>query len=501
MMKVLLVGSGGREHALATMIRYSAIRPKLYVASDYLNPGLYRDAEESGGRLYVANTSNPHGVLKIAEEVSPDLIVIGPEEPQFAGVADVLREKGFTVFGAGARCAEIEKSKVFARTLMWKYSIPGRLFFKAFRDVDEARTFIEYAGDVVIKPARQAGGKGVKVLRDTKAYLSRDVGEVKKSYIDILHRHMEEYKDIDYRILVEQRVEGVEYTVQVVTDGSTVLPLPIIQDHPHAYEFDVGPETGGMGSIMGPGWTLSFITFDEYRKSIEIVEEVLRALQKEVGDQYRGAFAGQMMLTGLWGPTIIEFYSRFGDPEISNLVPVVESDFLEILDRAAEGRLASVKLSIDEEKVVIVKAIAPAGYPESKKLASGHPIAVDDRGIREKGCIPLYASIEMSSNGVFYTKGSRVIEIVCSGNSYEDAYRRSEEAVRYVQTLDGWPLFYRSDIGSQKLLEYRSRVAERVRRVYLSRARRGLLGEAMVWIPGQGILSNPLLSPIKVGGL
>ncbi len=500
-MKVLLIGSGGREHALAIMIRNSVANPRLYIASDYLNPGLYREAEESGGKLYIVNTSSPTEVSNVAEKVSPDLIVIGPEEPQFAGVSDNLREKGFIVFGAGHRCAEIERSKVFARTLMWKYSIPGRLFFKAFKDVDAARTFIEFAGDVVIKPARQAGGKGVKVLRDTKAYLSKDVGEVKRSYIDVLNKQMEGYRDIDYKILVEQRVEGVEYTVQVITDGSTVLPLPVVQDHPHAYEFDIGPETGGMGSILGPGWTLPFIMVEEYRKSIEIIEEVLRSLQKEVRDLYRGAFAGQMMLTGVWGPTIIEFYSRFGDPEIGNLVPVVESDFLEILDRAAEGRLAGVKFSMDEEKAVVVKAVAPAGYPNSKKLASNHPIYVDDRGIREKGCIPLYASIEIGTDGNFYTKGSRVMEIVCSGNSYEDAYRKSEDAVRHVYTLDGWPLFHRSDIGSQRLLEFRERVAEKIRRIYISRARRGLLGEVLIWVPGKGVLSNPLLSPTKVGGL
>jgi len=496
-MKVLLIGSGGREHALAKMIRRSLWEPRIYVASEYVNPGLHRESDSSGGRPYTVNIADSAAVLRVAEEVSPDLVVIGPEEPQFAGVADALRERGFTVFGAGSRCAEIERSKVFARTLMWKYSIPGRLFFKAFRDLGEALEFAEFAGDVVVKPARQAGGKGVKVLRDTKAYLSRDVEKVRKSYVSTLYRHMESYRDIDYKILVEQRVEGVEYTMQVITDGSTVLPLPAVQDHPHAYEWDVGPETGGMGSILGPGWVLPFLTPEEYRRSVEIVEEVLKALQGEVGETYRGAFAGQMMLTGIWGPTVIEFYSRFGDPEIANLVPVVESDFLEILDRAAEGRLAGAKLTINEEKVVIVKAVAPAGYPDNKKIASGHPLVVDERSIEERGCLVLYASVEMAGS-VLVTKGSRAVELVCSGDSYEDVYRRSEEAVTHIYAADGWPLFHRNDIGSQILLEHRMSVANRVRRIYTSRAKRGLLGEALIWIPGQGVLSNPLLSPLKV---
>jgi len=495
--KVLIIGSGGREHAIAKLVRRSSLDPKIFVVMDYRNPGLEREAVETGGKWFVASTTSVGKVLEIANELSPDLIVIGPEEPQFAGVSDALREKGFTVFGASMRCAEIEKSKVFARTVMWKYNIDGRLYFKAFRDVEEARKFIEFAGDVVIKPARQAGGKGVKVLKDTQAYLSKDRSEVKRSYVDKLFTEMSSYRDIDYKIIVEQRVEGVEYTAMVITDGDYVLSLPLIQDHPHAFEYDIGPETGGMGSIQGPGWVLPFITFDEYRKTIEIVSKVLKALYMEIKEPYIGAFAGQMMLTGVWGPTVIEFYSRFGDPEISNLVPIVESDFLEILDRAAEKRLAGVKLEINEDVVTIVKAIAPAGYPDDKKLASNHPIYVDENRMRELGCEVLYASVELGSNNMMYTKGSRAFEIVCSGKDYEEAYRKSENAVQYVESLDGWPLFYRRDIGSRELLEDRIRVAKRVREVYMARASNGLLGKVLIWLPGEGVIENPLIGFVR----
>jgi len=496
-MKILLVGSGGREHAIAKLIRRSLLEPRIFVAMDYRNPGLEKEAEDTGGGWRIVKTTDPQSVAKVAEEVSPDLVVIGPEEPQFYGVSDILREKGFVVFGVSRRCAEVEKSKVFARTLMWKYGIEGRLYFKAFRDLSEARKFIEFAGDVVIKPARQAGGKGVKVLKDTQAYLSKDRQEVKKTYVEKLFSEMEHFVDIDYKILVEQRVEGVEYTSMVITDGDTVLPLPLVQDHPHAFEFDVGPETGGMGSIQGPGWLLPFITREEYLKTLEIVKKVLDVLQLEVRDRYVGAFAGQMMLTGIWGPTVIEFYSRFGDPEISNLVPIVVNDFLEILDRAASRRLAGAKLEIDEESVTIVKAIAPAGYPDNKVLASNHPIAIDEQRIRELGCETLYASIEMRNDGFMYTKGSRVFEIVCVGKDYEDTYKRSELAANYVRTLDGHPLFYRRDIGSKELLSDRVRVAEKVRIVYRSRAEKGLLGKMLVWVPGEGIFENPLIGFVR----
>ncbi|MCC6046140.1 MAG: phosphoribosylamine--glycine ligase, partial [Ignisphaera sp.] len=141
-MKVLLVGSGGREHALAKLIRRSLLEPRLFIAMDYRNPGLEREAVETGGRGFVVHTTSPAEVAKVAEEISPDLIVIGPEEPQFHGVTDVLRERGYIVFGVSSKCAEVEKSKVFARSLMWKYKIYGRLYFKAFTGIEEARRFI-----------------------------------------------------------------------------------------------------------------------------------------------------------------------------------------------------------------------------------------------------------------------------------------------------------------------------------------------------------------------
>jgi phosphoribosylamine--glycine ligase len=492
--KVLLVGSGCREHALAKLVLRSTQGPRLYVASDHVNPGLLREAESSGGRLFVVNTTDPQRVARVAKEVSPDLVVVGPEEPQFAGVVDVLRDGGYAVFGASSRCSLIERSKVFARTLMWKYGIPGRLYFRAFRSLEEASEFLRFAGDVVIKPARQAGGKGVRVIRDTRAYLATDKSEVKAQAASRIYEEVSRYNDIEYRVIVEQRVEGVEYTAQVVTDGSYVLPLPLVQDHPHAFEGDLGPETGGMGSVSGPGVTLPFITYDEYRTTVDIVRQVLEKLQVEVGDRYVGAFAGQMMLTALWGPTVIEFYSRFGDPEIANLLPRLNGDFLDVVERAVGGRLAGAKIPVREEVVSVVKAVAPAGYPSSKEEASGHPVAVDEARIRELGCELLYASVVVGGDGHLYTKGSRAFEIVCSADSYPEAYRLSELALGCVRSLDGWPLFYRSDIGSPELIEERVRVAERVRRVYTHRASQGLSWRTVVWVPGRGVVEDPLLS-------
>ncbi len=496
-MRVLLIGSGAREHALAKLIKSSQRTVELYIAADYNNPGLRRESEASGGRMFVTNTIDPQAVVRIAETVSPDLIVIGPEEPQFHGVVNSLREKGFIVFGASQECSRVEMSKVFGRYLMWKYRIPGRLYFTAFRSLNDAEEFVKYAGDVVVKPARQVGGKGVRVIRDTKAFLSEAKLHVKNESVLKTFKELDTYNE-DYKVLVEQRVEGVEYTAQVLTDGSYILPLPLVQDYPHAYELDLGYETGGMGCISGPGYLLPFIEQDEYEITEKILRQVLERLQNDVRDRYTGAFAGQMMLTGLWGPTVIEFYSRFGDPEISCLLPRIESDFLELLDRAARGALAGAKLEISEDTVSIVKAIAPIGYPAFKSEASGHPVAVDEGKIRDLGCQLLYASVEQKADGAIYTKGSRAFEIVCAAEDYEHAYRLSEIAVNHITPLDGWPLYHRSDIGSSWLLEERRKEAEKVRLVYRNKQSRGTLGESFtVWVPGEGIVMNPLLSPLR----
>ncbi|MEM1816086.1 MAG: phosphoribosylamine--glycine ligase [Desulfurococcaceae archaeon] len=489
-MRVLIIGSGAREHAIAKLVLKSTHPVRIYSLSDYANPGLKRVCEITGGVVFLGKTTSPYAALKAAEESSPDLIVVGPEEPQFSGVVDALKDRGFAVFGATKNLARIEQNKVYARSFMWKHNIPGRLFFQAFKSLEEAEEFMKFSGDVVVKPARQVGGKGVRVLKDTKAYLNKS--EVKLSATGSIMREIERYEDIEYKILVEQRVEGVEYTVHLITDGTAYVALPAIQDHPHAYDHDIGPETGGMGCIAGPGWVPPFLTMEEFKRSVSIVGEVLGKLAEEVSEAYTGVLAGQMMLTWVWGPTIIEFYSRFGDPEISALLPILKSDFLEVLEKAASRKLSSVKLEIDESRVAVVKAIAPVGYPVDRHSAQGHPVTVNEAGIAEQGCDVVYGSVSLE-NGKLITMGSRIVEVICGDESYEKAYIKSENSMQFVNTLDGWPLFHRSDIGSPELVQRRMQVAERTRRVYKYREERGLLGKLYVWLPSKGLVSNPLI--------
>lgn len=498
MTHVLLVGDGAREHAIAQALASDPASPRVSVLAAHRNPGLVRVAEATGGVFVRGRPTSPADVLAAAEKLSPDLIVVGPEEPLFSNVAGVLREKGFTVFGPSARLARVEKDKVHARRLMWLYNIPGRLRFAAARTPGEAGEYARAMGDVAVKPARQAGGRGVRVFAASLEHLAASTVEAAGGYAEKLARQVaEKYgNDVEFKVIVEERVEGVEYTLMAVTDGETVVGLPLAEDHPHLHPYDTGPETGGMGAIAGPSITLPFITMEEYRETLSILEKTVKALEREEGERYRGVLSGQMMLTGFWGPTLIEYYVRFGDPEIAAVIPLLESSLLELLDRAASGRLSGYKLRVRDGVYTVVKAVAPAGYPLDRGLAKGHPVRVDEDAVRRLGCTLFYGGVDVDAAGRLVTTGSRLAEILCSSEAgFEDAASRADKAAaEAVELLDGHPLVYRWDIGSRSLLQRRAREARRARISYTRRRERGLY-RIYDWLPGRGLLVYDYTSP------
>ncbi|RLI03243.1 phosphoribosylamine--glycine ligase, partial [Candidatus Bathyarchaeota archaeon] len=243
MVKVLLVGEAAREHAIAEAICRSSHNPKLYAVMRLRNPGIDSLCKVTGGEVALGNSQDPKFVVETAKKFHVDFVFVGPEEPLFRGTADELEKEGIPCIGAKRGPAELEMSKAFMRRLMWKYRIPGRLRFKAFKNVEDAVAYIhEYAESVALKPARQAGGKGVKVIADLQAYLTSEKTHVKREHAKAIHeKYMKDYRDIDDRILIEERVEGPEYTLQAFTDGRTVKPLPLVQDNKNAFEMDIGP--------------------------------------------------------------------------------------------------------------------------------------------------------------------------------------------------------------------------------------------------------------------
>ena len=486
-MKVMLVGEAAREHAIAEAVCRSRFEPKLYAAMKLRNPGIISLCKRTGGEYVTGKTTDPSFIVESAERFHVDFVFVGPEEPLFHGIADALEEAGIPCIGARRAPAELEMSKAFMRRLMWKHGIPGRLRFKAFREVEDAVAYIrEYAESVALKPARQVGGKGVKVIADLQAYLSREKAHVKEQHAKIIsEEHMKGYTDIEDRILIEEKVEGPEYTLQAFTDGRTVKPFPLVQDNKNAFEMDIGPETGGMGSIAGRGMLLPFITMQEYRRSTEIVKACVRAVEAETGYKYKGVVSGQMMLTAAWGPTIIEFYCRFGDPEAVNVLPILKSDMVELCQAIIDERLNKVKLEF-EDVATVVKGIAPKGYPDRRDLAKGHPVVVDEEAVKRKGGRVYYASTDLQPDGTILTGGSRLVEIFAKGKSIPEAGRKVEACIPFVRLADGWGVFYRSDIGSEILLKRRIEQAELVRGVYKYRFRKGLVGKTIEWIPGRG---------------
>ncbi|MGC9105900.1 MAG: phosphoribosylamine--glycine ligase [Thermoprotei archaeon] len=477
MAKVLLVGDGARENALAEALGNSPKGYKVYAISSYLNPGIKEVVERTGGTYYIGKPTDPESVRQVIKAVNPDFGVIGPEDPLFNGVADEFRKEGIPVVGASKNCSMIEKSKAWMRELMWKYKIPGRLRYKTFSSIEEAARFIlEYGGSVAIKPAEQVGGKGVKVVADMQAYLSKE----KRSALSKGVSHIGSYAKGDVKIIIEEKVDGPEYTLHVLSDGHTTLPLPLAQDYKHAYPYAIGPETGGMGSISGPGRLLPFINEEEYERSYEIVRKTIEAIEDTFKEKYVGIISGQMMLTGLWGPTIIEYYSRLGDPEASAIIPRIKSDFGEILELTATGHLSKAKLEVDDTPSV-VRAVAPRGYPLNKEMASNKRIWLDLPKMRELGCKVYFGSVALEGNSLV-TKGSRALELVAV-QDFEKADKTLNKCFSLIQSEV--PLIYRSDIGNT--IREQAEKAEVVRYTYKNREARGLLGVSADWSPEGGL--------------
>jgi phosphoribosylamine--glycine ligase len=492
-MKILLVGGGGREHAIAQSLFRSRHEPRIFCIADLKNPGIESLAKRSGGYCCNGNVNDPEAVKKAALACGADFVFVGPEEPNFHGVPDVLEAAGIHCIGARRSVAELEMSKASMRDLQWKYKVPGRLWYKKFKTFEEAAPYIEeFADSVAIKPARQAGGKGVKVIEDFQVYLQEDKRKVKRQHAEaIVNEYMKGYDDVEYKLLIEERVWGPEYTVHSFTDGKTILPMPAVQDNKHAFEGDLGLETGGMGSIscgMNLRWGVdderAVLTDSEYRSSADIVKMMIESIQKETGDKYHGVVAGQMMLTSVWGPTVIEMYSRLGDPEAGNVLAMLKTDLVDICEAIIEERLNTIKPEF-EEKAVVVKAVCPEGYPNRRDLAAGHPVLVN--GNIETGQNLLWASADLK-DGKMISGGSRVVECVGEGTSIPEAGQKAERLTKAIALEDGWKLYHRSDIGSEKSLNRRIALANMARDIYQYRERKGLLGRRTIWVPGKGLV-------------
>lgn len=419
-MNILLLGSGGRECAIATALVESPACDKLFIA-----PG--NGGTAALGENVVLDAEDGVAVTKFAQDHDCALVVIGPEAPLVAGVADAVRAAGIDCFGPGASGARLEGSKDFSKSLMMKYDLPTAAY-GTFTDADSALAYLsEQGAPIVVKADGLAAGKGVTV-----AQTEEEAAAAIRECFD------GRFGDAGATVVIEEMLRGPECSMLAFTDGITMLPMAPSQDHKRAYEGDEGPNTGGMG-VYSP---VPIVTDEEHAMMVDVMERAVAALREE-GIDYRGVLYGGFMLTAQ-GPKLLEFNARFGDPETQVILPRLETDLVEIMLATAQQKLADIELTWRPDWAVSV-VLASDGYPGS--YAKGFEITgIDDANALEG--VRVYHAGTKLEDGKFYTNGGRVLNVTALGQSFEAARDRAYEACDLIN-WDG--KFMRRDIGARAM--------------------------------------------------
>jgi phosphoribosylamine--glycine ligase len=439
-MKVLTVGGGAREHAIVEALRRSGATVVSVMKNR--NPGIAREAEE----VLLEDEKHVGRVVEWAGEMGAEMAVIGPEAPLGAGIVDSLEVSGVPTVGPTEAAAQIELSKEFARDLMHRHGIPGLVDYWAFDDLGEIQTFlVSHPGDVVVKPIGLTGGKGVKIQ-----------GEHLETQDDVLRycaEVLEKPIGGQSRLLLEEKVVGEEFSLQTFSDGRRLVPMPVVRDHKRALEGDTGPNTGGMGSFSMEDGSLPFLRPEELQEAVGIMQNVVDALRKE-GAPFKGILYGGFILTKD-GPKVLEFNARFGDPEAMNVLPILESNFLDICRGIADGSLPS-EITFRREATVC-KYVVPVGY--GAKPLKGEVLSVDESKLAATGARLYYASVD-EVNGKVYTTTSRCAGVVGIAENVRKAEAIAEAAAGCISGR----VYVRHDIGKEELLARYNRRMEELRR-------------------------------------
>lgn len=421
-MKVLIVGGGGREHALAWKISQSPKVSKIYAAPG--NAGIGQMAE----CVPVAADDIP-GLLSFAKGRKIDLTIVGPEGPLSMGIVDAFTKAGLRIFGPGGGAAEIEASKSFAKDLMKKYHIPSAAY-DAFTDRVAAETYIRAKGaPIVVKADGLAAGKGVVVAETIdEAIAALDLIMTKKSF-----------GAAGERVVIEECLKGEEASFMAFTDGRTVVPMASAQDHKRVFDGDKGPNTGGMGAYSPAPVVTKRL---ERQVMEEIMVPTVRAMEKE-GRPYQGVlYAGLMILDGV--AKVLEFNARFGDPETQPVLARLDTDLVAIVEAILDGRLAQVEVKWKPDSAVCV-VIASGGYPGSYE--KGKAITGLDRAAVRENVIVFHAGTAVK-DGKIVTDGGRVLGVTGVGPVVAAAIDNAYAAVRDI-SFEG--AHYRKDIGARAI--------------------------------------------------
>ena len=421
-MKILVVGSGGREHTIIRKLKESPKVDKIYAAPG--NGGISRDAE-----CVNIGVMDKEGMVKFAKENEIDLVFVAPDDPLADGMVDTLTANDIRAFGPRSEAAIIESSKVFSKNLMKKYGIPTAKY-EVFSEPEKAMEYIEAEGKypVVIKADGLALGKGVIIAQnhDEAAAAVKEIMEDKK------------FGDSGNNVVVEEFLTGPEVSVLAFTDGIALKPMVSSKDHKRAYDNDEGLNTGGMGTISPNPYYTDEIA-EICRKTI--FEPTVSAMNSE-NRTFKGCLYFGLMITPD-GPKVIEYNARFGDPEAQVVLPRLKTDLVDIIEAVIDEKLSQVNIEWSTEATACV-VMASGGYPLAYKKG------IEITGLDENGQIEgatVYHAGTKYENGKFYTNGGRVLGITASGSTLDAALEKAYSAVEKI-SFEG--AHYRTDIGKTK---------------------------------------------------
>lgn len=424
-MRVLLVGGGGREHAVAAALSRTP-GLELFAAMGNESPGI---ADLSQAWLRCPET-DIHRIAQWAREQRIDWAFIGPDDPIALGLCDELEKLGIASVGPKKVPARLESSKLFARRLMEKHGLPGRVEFHHFRDADALTSFLTSTGkDFALKPDGLTGGKGVRVMG---VHL-----DSKDEAIAYGREMIRQQTGGGGGVIVEERLVGEEFTLQCFVDGRTVVGMPAVRDFKRAFEGDRGPNTGGMGSYSQADGLLPFLSHADYDASLDIVRRVVHAV-KEEGVEYKGVLYGQFMLTPA-GVKVVEFNARLGDPEAINVIPLLQTPLADICAAIMSGSLDRLSIGFDA-KAAVCKYVVPPDYGLDPKV--GVPIRVDAGKVADLGAQVFYARVNRDGDRLLTTT-SRAVAILGTGETISQAENMVEQALHHVHG----DFYVRRDIG------------------------------------------------------
>lgn len=422
-MNILVVGSGGREHAIALAVKKSPLCENLICAPG--NPGM-----ANLGRCVPVDVADPKALADLAEAEKVDLAIIGPEIPLVAGVVDEFRARGLRAFGPAAAAAALEGSKAFSKNFMKKYSIPTAAF-ETFTDLASAKKFLaEHPAPIVVKASGLAAGKGAVVcLTDKEA----------NDAVEEMLGDKAVFGESGKTVVIEEFMEGEEASLFAVCDGKDYVLLSSAQDHKRVFDGDKGPNTGGMGA-----YTPAPVVTPEILSAVksQIIEPTLKGMAAE-GSPYTGVLYVGIMVTKN-GPKVVEYNCRLGDPECQVVLPVYDGDLLALFDAAEKGELRNFNAPASPKMSAAIVVMASAGYPgsyEKGKEISG----IEDA--EATGATVVHAGTKMA-DGKLLTNGGRVLGVVGTGKDLQAALDKAYEACGKIR-FEG--AFYRKDIGQKGL--------------------------------------------------